>query len=110
MAVYVDRSRHKLGRMITCHMLADTLDELHAMAARIGAEIGWFQISRTGVPHYDVPLFRRAAAIKLGAVEVGRRETAAIMKRVRFPELDRSNSIASGASSAEMPFASGLDK
>jgi hypothetical protein len=88
MAVYVDRSRHKLGRMITCHMLADTLGELHAMADRIGAKKGWYQISRTGVPHYDIPLFRRARALDLGAIEVGRRETAAIMERVRIPEGD----------------------
>ncbi|MDW9481112.1 DUF4031 domain-containing protein [Sinorhizobium meliloti] len=84
MAVYVDRSRNKLGRMITCHMLADTLGELHAMADKIGARRSWFQISRTGVPHYDIPLFRRAAALELGAVEVGRRETTAIMARVRL--------------------------
>ncbi|MBY3155410.1 DUF4031 domain-containing protein [Rhizobium laguerreae] len=89
MAVYVDRSRHKLGRMITCHMLADTLDELHAMARRIGSQPGWFQMSRTGVPHYDIPLFRRADAIRFGAVEVGRRETAAIMDRTRLPEYDQ---------------------
>lgn len=70
--------------MITCHMLADTLDELHAMAAAIGSKRSWFQISRTGVPHYDIPLFRRAEAIKLGAIEIGMKETAFIMKRVRL--------------------------
>lgn len=86
MAVYVDRSSHKLGRMITCHMLADTLDELHDMADRIGAKRGWYQISRTGVPHYDIPRMRRAIAIELGAIEVGRRETCAIMDRVRLPK------------------------
>jgi hypothetical protein len=88
MAVYVDRSQHKLGRMITCHMLADTLGELHDMADRIGAKRAWYQISRTGVPHYDIPRFRRARAIELGAIEVGRRETCAIMDRVRLPKED----------------------
>jgi hypothetical protein len=86
MPVYVDRSRNKLGRMITCHMLADTLGELHDMADRIGAERDWYQISRAGVPHYDIPLFRREAALEFGAVEVGRRETCAIMERVRLPK------------------------
>jgi hypothetical protein len=89
MAVYVDRSRHKLGRMITCHMLADTLDELHAMARRIGSKPSWFQMSRTGVPHYDIPLFRRADAIRFGAIETNRRETAAIMERTRLPDYDQ---------------------
>jgi hypothetical protein len=89
MAVYVDRSRHKLGRMITCHMLADTLDELHAMARRIGSKPAWFQVSRTGVPHYDIPMFRRAEAIRFGAIETSRRETADIMERTRLPEYDQ---------------------
>jgi hypothetical protein len=74
--------------MITCHMLADTLEELHAMADRIEAKRAWYQISRTGVPHYDIPLFRRARALELGAIEIGRRETSVIMNRVRLPKED----------------------
>ncbi len=85
MAVYVDKTRNRLGRMITCHMLADTLDELHGMADRIGARRGWFQVSRSGVPHYDIPLFRRTAAVKLGALEIGRKKTVEIMRRTRMP-------------------------
>nr|WP_250807041.1 DUF4031 domain-containing protein [Neorhizobium tomejilense] len=84
MAVYVDRSNRKLGRMTTCHLLADTIAELHAMAAEIGSRREWFQVSRTGVPHYDIPLFRKATALKLGAIEIGIRETAEIMKRTRL--------------------------
>lgn len=81
MPVYVDKARNRLGRMIMCHMIADTPDELHDMAAAIGMKREWFQ--DTKFPHYDVSLERRKAAIKLGAVEVDRREIVALMRKIR---------------------------
>jgi len=57
------------GRMVMCHMLADTLDELHAMADRIGVARRWFQDHRT--PHYDVCASKKALAIQFGAIEIG---------------------------------------
>jgi hypothetical protein len=57
------------------HLQADTLDELHAFAARIGLRREWFQ-SKPGRPqndHYDVTRERRELAIKLGAVDEDRR-------------------------------------
>jgi hypothetical protein len=57
------------------HMQADTLDELHAFAARIGMRREWFQ-SKPGRPendHYDLPRALRELAITLGAVPEDRR-------------------------------------
>jgi hypothetical protein len=57
--------------MIMCHMVADTVAELHAMADRIGVARRWFQ-SHSALPHYDVCLAKRALALQFGAIEIDR--------------------------------------
>lgn len=52
----------------SCHMFADTLEELHAFAQKIGMKRDWFQNKR--LPHYDLTKTRRKIAIENGAVEV----------------------------------------
>ena len=81
MSVYVDHSENILGRMKMCHMMADTEEELHAMAARIGLKREWFQPKSS--PHYDVSKEKRALAVKYGAKEVNRRELVAVIQRLR---------------------------
>ena len=78
MTVYVDDMRARYGRMIMCHMVADTLEELHDMADKIGIKRKWFQGD-----HYDICLAKRRNAVALGAKEITRREALRICR----PEL-----------------------
>jgi hypothetical protein len=68
MPVYVDIPFCWFGRMRMCHMTADSPEELHAMADRIGVARKWFQDKRT--KHYDICLSKRRLAIRFGAVEM----------------------------------------
>ena len=82
MAVYVDNGRARFGRMIMSHMLADTDEELHKMAADIGVALRWFQYVDT-TPHYDVCQSKRDLAISLGAKIISRRELVELIRRKR---------------------------
>jgi hypothetical protein len=84
MSVYVDQPRHPYGRMIMCHMTADSLDELHQMADQIGVARRHFQCHPNARnPHYDICKASRAKALKLGAKEVGTREIIQIGRKLR---------------------------
>lgn len=81
MTVYVDDMRAAYGRMVMCHMIADTDEELHAMADAIGVARRWHQKPGTARSHYDIALSKRALAIALGAVEITWRQTGAMTAR-----------------------------
>lgn len=83
MSVYVDQEKNPYRHMIMCHMVADTLDELHAMAQRLGLKRSWFQVSRSGMPHYDICQTKREQAIRFGAVEIDRRKMVELVRRNR---------------------------
>jgi hypothetical protein len=88
MSVYVDPlfgyGGSKSFRWKTsCHMYADTLDELHDMAARIGMRRAWFQDKNRKLPHYDLVPARRKLAVQFGAVEHDFRQMVAF-KRSRL--------------------------
>lgn len=81
MPVYVDNMRAPYRGMKMCHMVADSMDELLAMADKIGMKREWFQ--PLSHPHFDVSLTRRAAAVAHGAIQVDRRGLVAAMGRHR---------------------------
>jgi hypothetical protein len=71
--VYVDELYDYGWRLgPSCHLIADTLEELHTFAAGIGMKRSWFQISKSGCLHYDLTARRRELAIKMGAIKLGR--------------------------------------
>ena len=86
MVVYVDNAQIPYGRMKMCHMVADTPDELHAMADRIGVKRKWYQWP-TSAPHYDICLEKRKLAVENGAREVGRHELSKFLKWLRPHDL-----------------------
>lgn len=81
MAVYVDKMKTPHRGMIMCHMIADDVEELHAMAARLGLKREWFQLSNRGVPHYDICQSKKALALRYGAQELGRRAYLEVARR-----------------------------
>lgn len=81
--VYVDSANLPYRRMIMCHMLADTEDELQQMAIAIGVNTKWWQYKGTYKSHFDICLSKKALAIKLGAIEIDKHELVAILKGKR---------------------------
>lgn len=65
----------------SCHLIADSVDELHAFAARIGLRRSWFQEKST--PHYDLTAKRREAALNIGAIECDRKCFVAKVRELR---------------------------
>lgn len=70
MTVYVDDMEAPFGNMVMCHMMADSREELDAMADTIGVQRKWIQHPGTWQEHYDISKSKRALAVKAGAVEV----------------------------------------
>ena len=85
MPVYVDAARIPFRRMIMSHMVADTLEELHEMADRLGLKRQWFQPGPPAhaVAHYDLCDSFRTRALTLGATEISRRELGEFIRRSR---------------------------
>ncbi len=80
MSVYVGPSIYPLGRMKMCHMVADSLDELHGMADAIGLPRRYFQSQNERRPHYDIAISKRVLAVKFGALSVEERKIIMVLQ------------------------------
>ena len=78
MAVFVDDMElradvpngNRVVRGTWSHMIADSHDELMAMAGRIGLRPEWIQFPDTPDEHFDLTLSKKRAAIAAGAVPI----------------------------------------
>jgi hypothetical protein len=80
MAVYVDEPKHPYGRMMMCHMMADTTEELLAMADKIGVARKWLQKRGTAYEHFDIAKSKRILAVAAGAKEVTDRDLGRLVQ------------------------------
>lgn len=81
MTAYVDDAVHAWRGQRWAHLMADTLEELHAMAAHLGIPRRAFQ-NKTSGAHYDVTSELRDRAIAFGAVAISRHHDRALLKAV----------------------------
>lgn len=86
MAVYVDRlaqrgMRYRGQTVRSCHLLADTDEEPHTFAARLGMQRRWAH--QGSALHYDLMAGKRALAVRLGAQEVSDGELVDLVRRKR---------------------------
>lgn len=83
--VYVDAAVHPYGRMLMCHMIADTTEELIQMAIKIGVKVKWIQHPGTNKEHFDICKSKRDKAIKYGAKEI----TSKDIVRLKFYKIEK---------------------
>ncbi len=79
MTVQVDDMRAPFGRMIMCHMIADSDEELLDMVDKIGIRRKWHQYPGTPRSHFDICLSKRKLAVRNGAIEVSGADLGRIM-------------------------------
>jgi hypothetical protein len=85
-ACYVDTVRDYptagLRHTRFCHLLADTREELHAMADALGVPRRYFQ-DHPWRWHHDLPEPLRPLAVALGAKEIDLHEVGALLRQRR---------------------------
>lgn len=85
MSVYVDSIMNRGWRLgMSCHMIADTLNELQYMAVtRLKLRRECMRLDRCGVGRYDLTLARRQIAVARGAIELSRKQFVLKLRELR---------------------------
>lgn len=86
MAVYVDplfktAPTTGWGYRRACHLYADSLEELHRFARRLGLRRSWMHDG--SMSHYDLTEGMRTRAIRLGAIAQKREEAVETMRQLK---------------------------
>lgn len=82
MAIYVDNEQIAWRGKTWCHLVADSLEELHAFALELGLRRAWFQ-DQASYPHYDVTVSVRERALAMGALHGDRRTIVGCAKALK---------------------------
>jgi len=84
-AVYLDDFRVRWRGREWSHLTADSTEELHEFAERLGVPRRGFHHNpdRPWKDHYDIPEALRGAALQMGAKEIGRREAVRMLRAKR---------------------------
>ncbi len=83
MAIYVDFVCIEFRGYKWCHMLADSLQELHDFAAFIEVDQRLFHRTAS-YPHYDVTLQMREIALENGAIAATRKQIIDSAKKLKI--------------------------
>lgn len=83
MTVFVDNERIAWRGKLWCHLVADSLDELHQFAAGMGLQRRWFQ-DNASYPHYDVTTEVRERALRRGALPGSKAQIIGSAKLLRM--------------------------
>jgi len=88
-----------------CHLEADTLEELHQFAQRLGLKREWFQ-DKPAHPHYDITSSVRQRAVRLGAIEMSNEQMVTFWKRQS--DARRAGRCKSSTDAGELPHLASL--
>lgn len=103
MAVYVDNERISWRGRLWCHLVADSLEELHTFAKALGLRRTWFQ-AEASYPHYDVTVSVRARALHMGALSADKAMLIACCRKLKAELVASQGQFTSSSSGHQLGF------